>query len=259
MEAGEVNIDHNAARITFSQPFTQPVVVANMITRNGTDPCVIRISNVDTTGFTARLQEYEYLDGNHVPETISYLVMEKGNYTLNDGTMIEAGTFETDATTATALQSLRKTMNRQPVILSSIVTTNEAEAVTGRIRNISTSGFEYLLQEQEKNSKDHGSETVAYIAWEPGYGLQKGMRYAADITENTITHKSKAIGYNQTFAAKPFVLAGMQTTNGKDTSLLRVTKTTTAAMTVFVEEEKSHNKEVNHTNEQAGYLVITQE
>ncbi|MBV5327445.1 MAG: cadherin-like domain-containing protein [Chlorobium sp.] len=259
IEAGEVSIDHNAARITFAQKFTQPVVVANLITRNASDPCVVRISNVDATGFTIRLQEYEYLDGIHIKETISYIVMEKGNYTLEDGSLIEAGTFETAATTA-LFQPLMLAMQTTPVILSSIVTTNEAQAVTGRIRNVSTSGFEYLLQEQEKNAKSHAKETVAYIAWEPGNGIQSGMRYAVKATLTNNTNKTKTIGFDQAFTTRPFVLAGMQTTNEIDPSILRIARATTmTGITVLVEEEKSLDRETTHANEQAGYLAIMME
>jgi VCBS repeat-containing protein len=259
VEAGEVNVGHKEVHITFAQTFSQPVVVANMITRKATDPCVIRISDVSTNGFTVRLQEYDYLDNIHALETISYMVMEKGTHTLSDGTMVEAGTFNTNATIAHAPQKLQQSMNKLPVIMTSIVTVNGPRAVTGRLRNISKTDFEYLLQEQERNAKNHASETVAYIAWEPGSGVHNGMRYAVQATTNSITHKSKTFGFGQTFAAKPFIFGEMQTTNEFDTSILRITRTSTSGVTVFVEEERSRDREVSHTNEQGGFIALMSE
>ena len=258
LELGEADIDHNPVRITFAQTFSEPVIIATMVTKNGGDPCVIRISNVDSNGFTVRLQEWDYLDGQHAKETISYMIMEKGKYTLENGTMIEAGMFETGATSASP-KMLLQPMSKKPVILTSIMSTNEEEAVTGRVKNISSSGFEYFLQEQEKNPLSHARETVAYIAWEPGNGTQNGMRFAVGSTASSITHKSASLSFGQTFASRPVMLAGMQTVNEIDSSGLRITKTTTSGMTLYVQEEKSKDTETTHAKESAGYIAILAE
>jgi hypothetical protein len=41
-----------------------------------------------------QISEYEYLDGAHGTETMSYLVVERGAHTLSDGSNVEAGSFE---------------------------------------------------------------------------------------------------------------------------------------------------------------------
>jgi len=61
------------------------VVVAGPISLNGVKPAVVRIQNVDDSGFEMRIQEWDYLDGWHTIEKVSYLVMEEGNYTLEMG------------------------------------------------------------------------------------------------------------------------------------------------------------------------------
>ena len=97
MEFGEVEINHNWFRVNFEKTFKTPVVVAGPISLNGGQPAVIRIRNVDATGFEIRIQEWGYLDGSHVVETVSYLAMEAGSYTLADGTRIEAYSVEAEA------------------------------------------------------------------------------------------------------------------------------------------------------------------
>ena len=48
------------------------------------------------------------------------------------------------------------------------------EAVATRMREISSSGFELRLQEQESSEQQHVFETVAYLAWEPSSGEWNG-------------------------------------------------------------------------------------
>ena len=257
-EVGEIMVDSTPVRVNFSSPFSQPVIIANTVTRNDTAPSVIRISDVDTQGFTIQIQAYDYLATGHGMETISYLVMEKGSYTLDDGTQIEAGLFDTDATTFAA-HSLVNQFNVAPVVFTSIITNNDPEAVIGRVRNISTTGFEYRLQEQEANARYHDQETVAYLAWTPGSGTTNGIHFQVGNTADAVTHKNFIINFNQDFSQLPFQFAGMQTTDGGDTASVKIIQAGTAGMEIMVEEEASRDSETNHTKEIAGFLVLLPE
>ncbi len=251
-------MDSIPVRVNFSSPFSQPVIIANTVTRNDTAPSVIRISDVDAQGFTIQIQPYDYLEAGHGMETISYLVMEKGSYTLDDGTQIEAGLFDTNATTF-AVHSLINQLNVAPVVFTSIITSNDPEAVIGRVRNISTTGFEFRLQEQEANAKVHGLETVAYLAWTPGSGTTNGIQFQVGNTSDAVSHKNFTINFNQYFTESPFHFAGMQTTDGGDTASVKIIQAGTAGMEIMVEEEASKDSETNHTKEIAGFLVLLPE
>ena len=257
-ELGEITVDSTPVRVNFSSPFNQPVVIANTVTRNDTAPSVIRISDVDAQGFTVQLQPYDYLKNNHGMETISYLVMEKGSYTLDDGTQIEAGLFVTNATSFST-HSLVNQLDIAPVVFTSIITSNDPEAVIGRVRNISATGFQYRLEEQEANAKVHGQETVAYLAWTPGTGIANGIRFQAGNTADAVTHKNFAINFTQHFSELPFQFAGMQTTDGGDTAAVKIIQAGSAGMEIMVEEEASRDSEINHTKEIAGFLVLLPE
>jgi hypothetical protein len=54
----------------------------------------------------------------------------------------------------------------------------------------------------------------------------------------------------------PAFFAAMQTTDGGDTAGLRFKKLNGQSVAVYVQEEQSKNKEVDHTNEVIGYLAI---
>ncbi len=259
MDGGEVDVDSTWVRVNFTTTFTNPVIIARLVSKNGGDPCVVRIDNVTATGFDLRLQEYEYLDGTHTVEQVSYLVMEAGHYTLADGTQVEAGTFSTSATSTYDSRSFNQTFSQTPVVITSVDSSNEADTVTARIRNINTNGFECKLQEQEINTKSHLIESLAYIAWEPSSGSENGLRYEVGRSADTVTHATKTLSYAAGFNTRPLLYTDMQTTDGGDTSTLRTISNEAAGLQVLVEEEQSKDSKVAHTTEVAGFIAILSE
>ena len=148
--------------------FKNPVVIVGPAGFNDAAPGVIRLRNVDATGFDIKFAEWDYLDGTHPEETVSYIVMEKGRTTLPDGSIVEAGTF----TGAPTNQNIRYSapFNKIPVVITTIASDNETDTISGRLSKITTSSFAYYFKEQEKNKNVHVKETVNFIAWEPGMG-----------------------------------------------------------------------------------------
>ena len=71
IEAGEVNIDQNWVRVILYNSYSQPIVVAGPPTSNDSEPVTIRIRNISPKGFKIRLDEWDYQDGSHSPETFS--------------------------------------------------------------------------------------------------------------------------------------------------------------------------------------------
>ena len=256
LEIGEVSVDHNWKRVEFSEAFSDPVVVAKPLSYNGGDPAVLRIRNVDSTGFEIRIQEWEYLDGTHTTENVSYIVMERGNYILEDGAKVEAGTFDTDITSSFGWVDFSQTFNQAPVVITAVSSYHEADTVTTRVRNISINGFEFRMQEQESNSQSHATETISYIAWEPSSGTVGDLTFEVEKTDDVIKHDWQTIVYNETFTNPPVFLADMQTTDGKDTANLRWQNKDFYGIDVKIAEEQSRDSETNHTTEVVGYMVF---
>ena len=256
IEAGEVDVDHNWVHVDFTRTFAKPVVIARLVSKNGSDPCVVRIDSVTSNGFDLRIQEYEYLDDSHVVEQVSYLVMEAGHYTLADGTQVEAGTFSTNAASSYDSPQFSQRFAQVPVLVTSVASFNGADTVTARIRNINLNGFELKLQEQELNARSHSLESVAYIAWEPSSGNENGIRYEVDRSANTVTHATTTLNYATGFSTRPLLYTDMQTTDGGDTASLRTVSNEADSLQVMVEEEQSRNTEIYHTTEVAGFIAI---
>jgi len=254
IEVGEVSINQNWVKVLFANSFSQPIVVAGPPTSNDTEPVLVRIRNINKEGFEVRLQEWNYQDGSHAPESFSYIVMEKGKYTLDNGAKVEAGSFT--GSTQSAKVTLQQTYGSTPIILSQIITENEADAVTGRISNVIPSSFSYKLQEQESTITSHATETIGYIAWEPGKGEIGTMIYEAGTTTDSVTQSWMDITFQTAFPNMPLFIAGMQTTDGGDTAAVRSQNMSQTATQIKIEEEQSKDAEISHTTEIVGYLAI---
>jgi Bacterial TSP3 repeat len=256
LEAGEVQVDHTWTRVTFSQPFVKPVVVATSLSSNGPQPATVRIRKVEATGFELRVQEWDYLDGSHIAETVGYLVLEHGHHTLPDGTQLEAGHFTTNQTTSFASVSFQQHFATPPVVLTAITTVNEAAAVTSRLHNLTRTSFAFRLQEQERNPQTHATETIAYIAWEPAVGSVNGRAFEVARTPNVVTDKKHILLFQSAFSDSPVFVAALQTTNGTDTATLRWANKDLTGVDVQVSEEQSADSETTHGPEVVGYLLL---
>jgi hypothetical protein len=137
---------------------------------------------------------------------------------------------------------------------------NDGDAVTGRLSNISKSGFKCTLQEQETRKNGHKSpETIAYIAWEPSAGTINGRNYVVDSTFNEVKDEFYKVPFYPEFQAAPVFVADMQTLDGGDTANLRWRNKTSTSIEVQVDEEQSKDSEVNHTTEVVGYMAFGSE
>jgi hypothetical protein len=255
LESGQVLVNDTWRRVEFGAPFVDPVVVAKPLSFNESDPAVVRIQNVNSTGFDIRVQEWSYLDGWHADEVVGYVVMEHGSYTLADGTLIEAGSFETDMTGSYDLLPFNMPFNTAPVVLAAASTFNGPDPVSTRVHNIDTQGFEFGMQEEENFLPEHPIETISYIAWEPSAGTFNGLTFEVNTAQN-VTDAWTHIQFGVPFTASPVFLASIWTSNDVDTATLRWQNKDFSGVEVKVEEERSLDNETSHATEVVGYIAI---
>jgi len=279
-EAGSVsNVrekDQNGANngwvsVSFTQSYTNPVVVARPPTFVGSAPGVVRIRNVTATGFEITFQEWEYIDDNsHSGETISYVVVESGTHTLPGSNQMVAGAVSTNAAITQANCSAGKVNNfatvnfassfsgASPVVIASSNTINDVIASTVRVSNITTTNFRVSQQREEQQANVTPlSETIAYIAIQPGtitdvatnMTLEVGRVSNIDNTVDTIT-------FANVLSDVPVFVANMVTTAGTDPANLRLNSLTNTTATLHVDEEASCDSETNHGNEDVGYFAL---
>ena len=258
-EAGVItNLNDRWQTIQLEKTYVDPVVVMGPATRIGGDPVTLRVDNVTSTSFDVQLDEWDYRDGRHVPERVSYMVFEAGEYQLLDGTIIKAGR-TTGRSGWTTVDMSESALNATPVIFTQVMTTNGAEAVTTRIRYASEQSFQLRIQEQQANNpQSHGPETVGYIAVTPGSGDIGAFKYEVGSTGTAVNHTTYSLGFNQSFDSPPVFLAAMQSYTGGDPATVRLrTPVDTTGTSLFIEEEKSADAERRHSQEDVGFFAIS--
>jgi PilC-like protein with beta-propeller domain len=258
--------------VTFSKTYTDPIVIAKPATRAGGDPALVRIKEVTTSGFKITLQEWPYKDGNHVPETVSYLVIEKGPHTLagTDGLKILANKISTSkeyashgAGACAADTSSSETIpisgfSSTPVVIASTMTYENKTAVNARIFNTSNSQFKVALQQEEAaTTAPSHSEDIGYIAIQTGESIDATNNWQLEAgTHAGLDEGGGTITYSSSFTSTPTFIAGMTSISETDPAVLRLTANSSSAANIFVEEEKSCGNEINHSNETIGYIAL---
>ncbi len=256
-ESGSVAARQNDAdqwhQVTLSRTYDDPVVVMGPLSREGGDPVTVRVRNVTPTGFQWQIDEWDYLDQKHTKETIGYLVIESGSHTLEDGTVIVAGTTSADHQSRSVdLPSFSST----PVVLAQVTSVNEPLPVVTRVKNVTGDGFQVYLQEDERHDNVHLEESISYIALEPSTGSTHGLAFEAAATAQSITNQTASISFATDFANSPVFLANMQTANGDDPASIRYRSLDSSGVSFFLDEERSADQEKAHTAESVGYLAI---
>ena len=242
-------------RISFTTQITNPVVIMGAASRTGGDPVTVRVRNVTSTGFEARIDEWEYQDGRHGPEEVGYVALESGTHRLPDGSIIRVGTANANHRW-TPVSFGTNAFTSAPLVFTQVMTIRENVGVTTRHQSITPTGFEVRVQEEQAADRIHLAETIGWMAIMPGRRNFNGSMIEAGITENTVTHLQHGISFQSNFTTKPVFLAQMQSHFGGDPATVRRTTLTNRSASIFLEEERSFDAEVEHNPEIVGWLAL---
>ncbi|MBW2533182.1 MAG: cadherin-like beta sandwich domain-containing protein, partial [Deltaproteobacteria bacterium] len=228
--------------------------------------------NVTGTGFDIRVQEWLYLDGLHVRETVGFMVVERGHHLLPDGNVLQAGAFDFKAEWTTNQKvTFAQPFPTKPVVVTSIATFAGGDTVLGRVHSVTGQSFSYRFQEEEARPQQHVRERVNYIAWQFSSGMLPGnpvsssspmsghsrrlvYRYQVGISPS-VDHNPTHISLSS-FGEGPVFLADMQTAIGGDTAGLRWRDKDAEGVEVWVSEERSRDHEIGHVDEQVGFIAV---
>lgn len=240
--------------VDFQNTYDNPVIVAKHLSYNGGHPAHVRVKDVTGSSADLTVEEWNYLDDNHAQEDVAVVVMEAGQHTLPDGTLVEAGHVSTDHNYATV--SFSQSFGATPVVFTQSQTYNGPDPIVTRNDAVTTSDFNTKVQEEEAGGS-HTTETIGYIAIEPVTGTNDGRNYEIGRTPNTVTHNWYTIDFDQSYDdTGRAALLDMQTEDGGNTAGLRWDSFTSTSIDTFVEEEQSSDDETDHTDEVVGYWVF---
>ncbi len=252
---GDLQIDDTWQRIDFDRTFDDPIVVVKGLSAFGDDPAVVRIKDIDGTGFSVRVQEWDYSDGWHRLEHTSYIAMERGQHTLPGGVLVEAGSLSSGVTGAFEFQAFNTDFVEPPVVFVSVNSVNELDAVNSRLRIVNTHGFFVGLWEQEYNHQSHAEERIDYIAWEQSVGEVQGLRYEVGLTRGDIGHQPRSVEFESRFDDLPVFVVDLQSAREADPCALRWRDLGAGSARLWVQEERSRDLEIGHRPERVGYFA----
>ncbi|NER84242.1 MAG: hypothetical protein F6K42_32850, partial [Leptolyngbya sp. SIO1D8] len=251
-------VNHQWQTVTLDSDYINPVVIVSDPTFKGSDPAVVRLQNITDNSFQIRLQEPNYKDGNHTNEAISYLVVEAGDWTLSDGTRLSAGTYDTNRLTSKGFDTVDLTgFDYAPTILSQVQTFKGSDWVTTRTTGQSSNSFKLAMQEEEAGNKGgHVRETVGWFAIDQGVASDGDTLLQGGMTDRDHNHTTSTVNFEQSFNAAPSLIAKLGSHYGSDTANLRIDGITNNSFGVRVHEERSLDREINHTFESVSFVAL---
>ena len=258
------NLTDQPQTVNLTHGFVHPIVIAQPPSQAGSDPSIVRLIDIQSDQFTFYIDEAPNMNGSHSSgETVSYIVIEEGAWTLPDGTLIQAGNVDTSATVGTQIANVWEEVSfdfgfvgAPPVVVNQVQTHNDESWVKTRTEHVSGDGFEVALEPNESSSTGHGTETIGWLAIEPSGGTWSGKDYEASTTYPSVTNGWYTLYYGEAFSSSPRIVAGLASYNDGDNAELRVKDPHGNRIDVMVEEDTTFDGETAHTEESVAYLAI---
>ena len=259
-EIGTISaLDHVNQTIQLNNSYLNPVVFALPVSFNDADPAIARITDIQDDNFSVYLQEGEYDDGIHSAESVSYIVLEAGEWELPDGTLLEVGTLDTNSTTKSRWSSIdfESDFSATPAILSQVQTDNDEQFVRTRQKSADITGVKLALEEEEIfKFSGHGTETVGWLAMESGSGDWDGLEYEVGKTGRKVNHSWDLIDFGQSFEESPNLLASLASFRGGNAAGLRYDNLGSSSVEFKIEEDQTKDREIWHRRESVDFLAI---
>lgn len=261
-EFGRALVDTNWLKITLTRSYRSPVVIVSDPGFSHADPVAVRLRNVGPTSFELKLQEPAHLDRVHGLESLSYIVVEAGDWTLADGTRISAGLRNTSRLSSKGFDRVKlpSGFSDVPMVMAQVQSVNDPAWVSNRVGGLSRTGFQLALQEEEAlNRGTHGSESVGWLAIDPGTANDGNDRFEAIHTPRTTTNAPATIQYQTAFGQTPTLLTRIGSNGDLDPALSRVNAVLPESFQVRIQEDQSLDAETTHGQEAISYLALERE
>ncbi|MFT7027724.1 MAG: hypothetical protein ACJAVS_001956 [Paracoccaceae bacterium] len=256
-EVRSITIGTTPITLTLGHSFAHPVAFALPTSLNGGDAVTVRIMSVVGDQITLKLQEPNKADGIHAAEDVTLFVVEAGTHTLADGTVLEAGTVETNKMVARGFESVAfaDAFDSGPAVMTQVQTNNGTDYVVTRQTGADATGFRVTMQEEEGNDF-HAVETVGWFAIETGAGSWSGLDFAAGSITRAVNGNGASDSFDAAFETAPNLIASISSLVGRDTVVARTTALTADGFTAIAQEDTSFDAETTHGRESLDWLAI---
>lgn len=233
--------------VSFSAEIPEARVVMGPLSCEGKQAGFARVRNVTDQGFEFQIDEWDYRDGRHVLETISWIAVSAGTHTLESGQTLTVGRIP--AVDGIATPTTLDGFTAAPTLLTQITSATGAVPAVSQVCGVTRDGFDLKVQTQEAPAGVPGPESVDWIALEAADQFVFGTRLTAQVDDHW---------QNTGWTGQPDALLGAaQTDMDTDPSVLRYDLGQADRLRVHLQEDLSADAETDHLPEDV-HLFIAQ-
>ncbi|MFB6203635.1 MAG: DUF2341 domain-containing protein, partial [Candidatus Nanohaloarchaea archaeon] len=246
-----------------AQSFTNPVVFATVNTADSGDgPNLAKVRNVTKRSFEVKFCEHDGTDGgceSHQKEDVGWFIGELSD--LDSITGIEAGktTLGTSSDSSGEAKSIsfQESFSSDAIVIAEQQTYNHPGESIVQVPTTGTGSFSMYLCDHAGTSdscESHGTETVAWMAIDPGASLPSFFEAGKTSTIKDSGFKQQSLSK---FSEPPMVLATINTNNGgQEAKSARVKSVTASSADVGYCEHDGGDTCDTHSGERIGWLAV---
>lgn len=276
-EVGTTTTDAGGTTVTLRHTYDDPIIIVEAITGDSTGgagnrPAAALITAKTNVSFDVRIQETDDEPDTHSDETVAYLVMERGAYTLPDGRKVDVNSTTTSAYKNNVLAGTSydtcvysQSFTDTPVVFTALQTNNNTgtpDFLTVGQQNTTATEFLCTIEVPDAVVSAPGaSETIGWVAIEGGSFTNNAVHVLATTTGTSITGWGTTPWYTYSwpyayFATAPGIVASKQTRLGADGGWVRYDSATQNGVELAIDEADGGNR--LHTAESVGILGFSQ-
>ncbi len=237
--------------VSFENEIDDAVVIMGPVSFNGGQGAMARVRNVTSTGFEYQIEEWEFRDGWHKEESVSWMAVSAGTHELASGQTLAAGRTLSDADLGSVISVSLDGFDETPSIFTQVASNSDDVAVVTRVSSVGPDQFEFVLQEEEASvDGTHGAEQIDWIA------LDGALEDVLNLTEidGGLNHRFTDVSFDA-LDGTPVLLANMQSMLGNDTANLRYRSLEADGAELRVHEERSLDRERSHVFEDVALIT----
>ncbi len=265
------DLNHEVRTVSYESGavFQSAVAFALAPTMAGSQTASVALTEVTSTGVTMFLDEPDYLDQWHRLEDVGLVVFEAGSWTLEDGGHLQVGTVKVPGGPTDTEYSVTfyEAFDEVPTVLLQLQTNNGPDWAIVRADNVTNTGFDFILEEEEAGDRIHDDmEILGWAALEtvgPSGLVDWGEIDGQAVTlEDAIDEDDFEFTFDSALGLDPIVSGAITSVNGSNTATLRLVDIVddghAATATLFVQEERSLDDEMNHVFEDLSIMAFEQ-
>ena len=271
LEAGVVVVGGDMVTVSLANTYVSPVVVCTANYANNLNPVPVRVSNVTPTTFDVRLRNPK--GDLVVAETVSYLVMDEGVWTI-DGVKCEAQRYISTVTdhdpSWVGETHAYQQLYYAPVVIGQVMSANDADWSVfwcrGGAQTYPPSSWNLSTGKTvcEDGDTTRADETVGFIVFEAGHGIIGGVEFeallGADTVQGVQDSPPNPYTFSTAFTSAPVVtlatMAGVDGGNGGWAQTHGTPRATSTRLFLSIDEDRIGDGERSHTTEQVGYAIF---